>query len=136
MPTDNDKLRTAIETFRQFYLREQANSEQILFAEIDIDDAQSDLFEAQQSLQEAQKQLATATQEKNQIDEDERAFFEQGNSRTLARWVYLTISDEEDLTVDQIAERAGNLSEKEMEAGILRNRTTLRMPSKSDCIPL
>ena len=116
MPTDNDKLRTAIETFRGFYLREQANSEKTLFAEIDIDDAQSDLFEAQQSLQEAQKQLATATQEKNQIDADERAFFEQGNSRTLARWVYLTISDEEDLTVDQIAERAGNLSEKEMEA--------------------
>ena len=116
MPTENDKLRTAIATFRQFYLREQANSEQILFAEIDIDDAQIDLLEAQRNLQEAQEKLTAANQEKNQIDEDERAFFEQGNSRTLARWVYLTTSDEEDLTVEQIAERAGNLSEKEMEA--------------------
>ena len=116
MPTENDKLRTAIATFRQFYLREQANSEQILFAEIDIDDAQIDLLEAQRNLQEAQEKLAAANQEKNQIDEDERAFFEQGNSRTLARWVYLTTSDEEDLTVEQIVAMAEKLSEEEMEA--------------------
>ena len=116
MSTENDKLRTAVETFRQFYLREQANSEQILFAEIDIDDAQIDLLEAQRNLQEAQEKLAAANQEKNQIDEDERAFFEQGNSRTLARWVYLTTSDEEDLTVEQIVAMAEKLSEEEMEA--------------------